>query len=49
MFYDAGIKNSCPALIAVAPGDFRAVWDSGTGDRSCTSSHFGQFRVSDQP
>jgi hypothetical protein len=39
-FYDAGIKNSYPTLIEVAPVDFRAVWDSGTKDRSCTHIHF---------
>ena len=32
-FFDAGIKNSYPTLIEVAPGDFRAVWDSGTAER----------------
>ena len=48
-FYDAGIKNSYPTLIEVAPGDFRAVWDSGTKDRSRTHIHFGKFRVSDKP
>ena len=44
-FYDAGIKNSYPTLIEVAPGDFRAVWDSGTKDRNRTHIHFGKFRV----
>jgi len=44
-FYDAGIKNSYPTLIEVAPGDFRAVWDSGTKDRSRTHIQFGKFRV----
>ncbi|MCL5271015.1 MAG: glycoside hydrolase, partial [bacterium] len=28
-FYDAGIHNSYPTLIEIAPGEFRAVWDSG--------------------
>ena len=28
-FYDSGMHNSYPTLIEVAPGDFRAVWDSG--------------------
>ncbi len=46
-FYDAGIKNSYPTLIEVAPGDFRAVWDSGTKDRSRTHIHFGKFRLTD--
>ncbi len=44
-FYDAGIKNSYPTLIEVAPGDFRAVWDSGTKDRNRTHIQFGKFRV----
>ena len=44
-FYDAGIKNSYPTLIEVAPGDFRAVWDSGTKDRTRTHIQFGKFRV----
>lgn len=44
-FYDAGLKNSYPTLIEVAPGDFRAVWDSGTKDRSRTHIMFGKFRV----
>ena len=46
---DAGPKNSCPTLIEVAARDFRAVWDSGTKDRSRTDIRFGQFLVSDQP
>lgn len=46
-FYDGGIKNSYPTLIEVAPGDFRAVWDSGTKDRSRTHIQFGKFRVTD--
>lgn len=45
-FYDAGIKNSYPTLIEVAPVDFRAVWDSGTKDRSRTHIHLSRFRVS---
>jgi len=44
-FYDAGIKNSYPTLVEVAPGDFRAVWDSGTKDRARTHIHFGKFRI----
>lgn len=44
-FYDAGIKNSYPTLIEVAPGDFRAVWDSGTAKRSRTHIHFGKLRI----
>lgn len=45
-FYDAGIKNSYPTLIEVAPGDFRAVWDSGTATRSRTFIQFGKFKIS---
>jgi len=44
-FYDAGIKNSYPTLIEVAPGDFRAVWDSGTANTPRTHIKFGRFRI----
>jgi hypothetical protein len=44
-FYDGGIHNSYPTLIEIAPGDFRAVWDSGTKDRTRTHIHFGKFRL----
>ena len=44
-FFDAGIKNSYPTLIEVRPGDFRAVWDSGTAERPRTHIHFGKLRV----
>jgi hypothetical protein len=44
-FYDAGIKNSYPTLIEVGPGDFRAVWDSGTAERPRTHIHFGKLRI----
>lgn len=44
-FYHAGIKNSYPTLIEVASGDFRAVWDSGTPERSRTHIHFGKLRI----
>ena len=44
-FYDAGIKNSYPTLIEVKPGDFRAVWDSGTPDKARTHIHFGKFKL----
>ena len=44
-FYDAGIKNSYPTLTEVAPGDFRAVWDSGTSDTPRTHIHFGKLRL----
>jgi hypothetical protein len=46
-FFDSGTKNSYPTLIEVAPGDFRAVWDSGTKDRMRTHIRFGKFRVED--
>ena len=44
-FFDAGIKNSYPTLVEVAPGDFRGVWDSGTATRSRTHIHFGKLRI----
>ena len=44
-FFDAGIKNSYPTLIEVAPGDFRAVWDSGTADTPRTHIRFGKLRI----
>jgi hypothetical protein len=44
-FYDAGIRNSYPTLIEVAPGDFRAVWDSGTKDQNRTRICFGKFKL----
>lgn len=44
-FFDAGIKNSYPTLLEVAPGDFRAVWDSGTAGTPRTLIHFGKFRI----
>jgi hypothetical protein len=44
-FFDAGTHNSYPTLIEVAPGDFRAVWDSGTKDRTRTHIRFGKFRL----
>ena len=44
-FFHAGIKNSYPTLIEVAPGDFRAVWDSGTADTPRTHIHFGKFQL----
>ncbi len=45
-FYDAGIKNSYPTLIEIAPDDFRCVWDSGTPDTPRTHIHFGKLRIS---
>lgn len=44
-FYDSGTHNSYPTLIEIAPGDFRAVWDSGTKERPRTRIHFGKFRL----
>ncbi len=44
-FYNAGIKNSYPTLVEVAPGDFRAVWDSGTPTRARTHIHFGKLKI----
>ena len=44
-FFDAGIKNSYPTLVEVAPGDFRAVWDSGTADTPRTHIHFGKLKL----
>ena len=44
-FFDAGIKNSYPTLIEVAPGDFRAVWDSGTAATPRTHIQFGKFKL----
>ena len=44
-FYAAEIKNSYPTLIEVAPGDYRAVWDSGTKERTRTMIHFGKFKI----
>jgi len=44
-FFDAGIKNSYPTLVEVAPGDFRCVWDSGTEDTPRTHIRFGKFRI----
>lgn len=44
-FYDAGTKNSYPTLVEVAPGDFRAVWDSGTEKTPRTHILFGKFKL----
>ena len=44
-FFDAGIKNSYPTLIEAQPGDFRAVWDSGTTKRPRSHIHFGKLRI----
>jgi len=44
-FFHAGVKNSYPTLVEVAPGDFRAVWDSGTETRSRTQILFGKLKL----
>ena len=44
-FFDAGVKNSYPTLCEVAPGDFRAVWDSGTSTRPRTRILFGKLKL----
>ena len=43
-FYDAGTKNSYPTLVEVAPGEFRAVWDSGDATTPRTHVLFGKFK-----
>ncbi len=44
-FFDSGTHNSYPTLIEVAPGDFRAVWDSGTETRPRTHIRFGKLKL----
>jgi hypothetical protein len=44
-FFDSGAHNSYPTLLEVAPGDFRAVWDSGTKEKPRTHIDFGKFRL----
>lgn len=44
-FFDAGTKNSYPTLIEVAPGEFRAVWDSGDATTPRTHVLFGKFSL----
>jgi hypothetical protein len=44
-FYHAGIKNSYPTLVEVAPGEFRCVWDSGTADTARTHIQFGKLKI----
>jgi len=44
-FYDSGTHNSYLTLLETEPGDFRAVWDSGTKERARTHICFGKFRV----
>lgn len=44
-FFDAGIHNSYPTLIEVAPNEFRAVWDSGDEKRHRRSIRFGKLEL----
>jgi hypothetical protein len=44
-FFDAGIHNSYPTLIETAPGEFRAVWDSGDEKRGRRSIRFGKLTL----
>ena len=44
-FFHARIKNSYPSLIEVSPGQWRAVWDSGTVDTPRTHIRFGKLRI----
>jgi hypothetical protein len=44
-FFDAGIHNSYPTLIETAPGEFRAVWDSGDEKRHRRSIRFGKLTL----
>ncbi len=44
-FFHAGVKNSYPTLVEVAPGDFRAVWDSGTETLPRTRILFGKLSL----
>jgi len=48
-FFDSGTHNSYPTLIEIAPGEFRAVWDSGTSERTRTHISFGKFRIPVRP
>lgn len=44
-FFHMGVKNSYPTLCEVAPGDWRAVWDSGTPTVTRTRILFGKLRL----
>jgi len=48
-FYDSSAHNSYPTLLEIAPGEFRAVWDSGTKERNRTHICFGKFRLAPSP
>lgn len=43
-FFENGRKNSYPTLIESAPGEFHAIWDSGTDQRDRTMIRFGTFK-----
>lgn len=44
-FFDAGIHNSYPTLIEIAPGEYRAVWDSGDEKRHRRAIRFGKLTL----
>ena len=44
-FFHAGVKNSYPSLIEISPGEFRAVWDSGTAEKSRTNIRFAKLEI----
>ncbi len=44
-FSDTGDKQSYPALVEVAPSEFRAAWDAGTPQRHRTRICVGTFRL----
>lgn len=44
-FFESGTHNSYPTLIETAPGEYRAVWDSGTKERARTHILFGKFHL----
>jgi hypothetical protein len=44
-FFEAGIHNSYPTLIETAPGEFRAVWDSGDERHGRRSIRFGKLTL----
>lgn len=44
-FFDMGIHNSYPTLIEIAPGEYRAVWDSGDEKRHRRAIRFGKLKL----
>lgn len=44
-FFDAGIKNSYPTLVETTPGEFLAVWDSGSDKKTRREIRFGRLRL----